>query len=97
MDPSIDVNERVDMVALYYAQGEFMQLTKPLKMRWRNQEITFTEQGLRHPTVQGKRMIHVYHLSDGTNNYRVEFDSENLTWTLVTMIAGSYEHNLPPE
>ena len=97
MNPSIDINERIDVVALYYAKGEFMALMKPIKMRWRNQEITFTEQGLRHPTIQGKRMIHVFHMSDGVNNYRIEFDAENLNWTLVKMIAGGYEYELPPE
>lgn len=91
MDPSVAINERVDVVAAYYAKAEFIELTKPLKMRWRGQEITFSEQGLRHPTTQGKRMMHVFHVSDGSNNYRLEFDAENLTWTLVTLIAGTYE------
>ncbi|MEO6760893.1 MAG: hypothetical protein ABI220_00755 [Candidatus Saccharimonadales bacterium] len=91
MDPSIEINERVDVAAYYYAKGEFMSLVRPIKMRWRSQDITFTEQGLRHPTIQGKRMIHVFHVSDGTNNYRLEFDAENLTWTLVKVIAGNYE------
>ncbi len=97
MDPSIDIDERVDVVALYYSKGDFMELTKPLKMRWRNQEITFQEQGLRHPTIQGKRMLHVFHVGDGTNNYRLEFDAENLTWTLTKLIAGAYEYKLPSE
>lgn len=88
MDPSITINERVDVVALYYAQGEFMTLMKPVKMRWRNQEFEFTNVGLRHPTVQGQRMIHVFHVSDESNNYRLEFDAEGLTWTLVKMISG---------
>ena len=91
MDPSININERVDVVAMYYAKGEFIELTKPLKMRWRGQEITFSGQGLRHPTIQGHRMLHVFHVSDGSNNYRLEFDAENLTWTLMTLIAGNYE------
>lgn len=71
-----------------------MRLVKPIRMRWRDREITFVEQGLRHPTVQGKRMIHVFHMSDGTNNYRIEFDAENLTWTLVKMIDGGSLHEL---
>jgi hypothetical protein len=32
-------------------------------------------------------MIHVFHVSDGTNGYRLEFDAERLTWMLVAMIA----------
>ena len=97
MDPSIEINERIDVVATYYAKGEFIELVKPIKMRWRGKEIVFALQGLRHPTIQGKRMLHVFHMSDGVNNYRIEFDAENLTWTLVKMMAGGVEYDLPTE
>lgn len=87
MDPTIQINERVDVVASFARQGDVGRLCIPRKMRWRGQEIELTELALRHPTVQGKRMIHVFHVSDGPNGYRLEFDAERLTWTLVAMIA----------
>lgn len=88
MDPTIVINERVDVVAVFRRHGDFSSLCTPHKMRWRNHDIEFTELALRHPTVQGKRMIHVFHMSDGANGYRLEFDAEALTWTLVAMIEG---------
>lgn len=88
MDPTIQINERVDVVAVYKRRGDISALCMPCKMRWRGQEYEITELALRHPTVAGKRMIHVFHVSDGVNGYRLEFDAENLTWTLVAMIAG---------
>jgi hypothetical protein len=97
MDPTIEINERIDVIALYYAKGEFMTLAKPIRMKWRGQEITFVETALRFPTVQGKRMLHVFHMSDGVNSYRIEFDAENLAWTLVKIIEGRYTYELPPE
>lgn len=87
MDPTIEINERVDVVTVFRKQGDISSLCVPYKMRWRGQEITLTELALRHPTVQGKRMIHVFHVSDGANGYRLEFDAERLNWTLVAMIA----------
>ncbi len=87
MDPTIYVNERVDVVAVYKKRGDIGVLCVPSKMRWRGQEISLTELALRHPTVAGKRMIHVFHVSDGTNGYRLEFDAEALTWTLVAIIG----------
>jgi hypothetical protein len=86
MDPTVLINERVDVVALYRRQGEMASLCLPIKMRWRGQEIGLTELALRHPTVAGKRMIHVFHMSDGANGYRLEFDAEALTWMLVALI-----------
>ena len=87
MNPTIEINERIDVVTVFKRQRDISSLCLPHKMRWKNQEIEFTELALRHPTVQGKRMIHVFHMSDGANGYRLEFDAEHLTWTLVAMIA----------
>jgi len=86
MNPTIEVNERIDVVTVYRKQGDISSLCVPHKMRWHGREIEFTELALRHPTVQGKRMIHVFHMSDGVNGYRLEFDAEHLTWTLIAMI-----------
>lgn len=88
MDPTNKINERVDVVAVFRKQGDFSALCLPHKMRWRGREIIFTELGLRHPTIQGKRMIHIFHMTDGTNGYRLEFDAEHLTWTLAATISG---------
>ncbi len=88
MDPTIAINERVDVVTVFKRQGDIASLCMPYKMKWRGQEIEFTELALRHPTVAGKRMVHVFHVSDGANGYRLEFDSEMLTWTLIAMIGG---------
>jgi hypothetical protein len=88
MDPTTPIGERVDVICSFARRGETAQLCIPRKMRWRGREIELTELALRHPTVQGKRMIHVFHVSDGSNGYRLEFDAEALTWTLVAMIAG---------
>lgn len=86
MNPTVDINERVDVVAIYKRKGDISVLCTPYLMRWRSQEIQLTELTLRHPTTQGKRMLHVFHVTDGANGYRLEFDAEALTWTLVAMI-----------
>ena len=90
MDPTIAINERVDMVTIFHANASERLLCIPWKMKFRNQEIVFTVFGLRHPTAKGKRMIHVFEMSDGVNDYRLEFDAEGLTWTLVSMVEGRY-------
>lgn len=88
MEPQTHVNERV-IVACSFRLRDSISLCRPAKMRWRNQEITFTELGLRHPTIKGSRMIHVFDMSDGTNDYRLEFDAEALTWTLISILGGN--------
>lgn len=85
---SVEINDRIEVIARFKAQGEPAVLVMPAKMRWKNKEIIFTELGLRHPTAKGHRMVHVFDMSDGVNDYRLEFDAEMLTWTLVTIIEG---------
>lgn len=88
MDPTILVNQRVDVIALYRKDGDISTLAVPLKMKYGQQTILFTQLGMRHPTAKGKRMIHVFDVSDGTNDYRLEFDAERLTWTLIAIVPG---------
>ena len=87
MDPTVLINTRVDVVAVYKKRGDVSCVCLPSRMRWRGRQIDLTELTLRHPTTAGRRMIHVFHVSDGSNGYRLEFDAESLTWTLVAMIG----------
>lgn len=84
MDPTIEINEFVEVATGFYAGGKAV----PHKLRYHSQDITLTTLGLRHPTRQGTRMVHVFDVSDGCNDYRLEFDAERLTWRLISMVPG---------
>jgi len=89
VDPSVVIDERVDVYVVYRKSGSANAVAFPQKMQYRNKVVKFTELGMRHPTEQGKRMIHVFDMSDGTNDYRLEFDAERLVWKLKTIIYGT--------
>lgn len=89
MDPTIPINERVDVVPIFRANSSELHICMPWKMKYGTHEIVFTQFGMRHPTAKGKRMIHVFDMSDGVNDYRLEFDAERLTWTLISMVEGA--------
>ncbi len=84
----LEIDDRIEVITRFASRGEPAYMVMPVKMRWKKQEIIFTELGLRHPTTKGQRMIHVFDMSDGVNDYRLEFDAEALTWTLMTIIEG---------
>lgn len=88
MNPD-EINERVEVIAVY-KYGDAGRCCFPARMKYQGQEVAFTELGLRHPTSKGKRMIHVFDVSDGVNDYRLEFDAERLSWTLVAILEGHY-------
>jgi hypothetical protein len=81
MNDEILLNERIDVVAVF---GEGLNPCRPVKFKRANgREITITEIGMRHPTTAGRRTMHMFDVTDGGADYRLEFDSERLTWRLT--------------
>ncbi len=81
MNDELFLNERIDVVATF---GDGFMPCRPVKFRRASgREVVITEIGLRHPTTQGRRMVHIFDVTDGGADYRLEFDSERLTWHLT--------------
>lgn len=81
---------RIEVVSLFHKDTAERDICMPVRMKYQGREVTFSELGLRHPTRQGKRMVHVFDMSDGTNDYRLEFDAERLVWYLTHMSGDEY-------
>lgn len=81
MNDEAFLNERVQVVATF---GGGLNPCVPIKFRRKSgREVVITEIGLRHPTVKGNRMIHMFDVTDGQADYWLEFDAERLTWRLT--------------
>ena len=81
MNDEIMLDERIDVVATF---GEGLHPCKPVMFRRANgREIRVTEIGMCHPTTAGHRTIHMFDVTDGGADYRLEFDSHRLTWRLT--------------
>ncbi len=81
MNDEIFLNERIDVVARF---GTGLNPCVPVKFRRANgREVVVTEVGLRTPLAQGRKTVHLFDVTDGEADYRLEFDSERLTWRLT--------------
>ena len=81
MNDELFLDERIDVLAKF---GSGLNPCVPLKFRRASgREIIIDEIGLRHPTTQGRRTVHVFDVTDGAADYRLEFDTERLTWRLT--------------
>lgn len=75
------LDEQVDVLAVFKPSRT---MCEPIKFKRANgREIVITEIGLRHPSVKGRRMVHIFDVTDGGADYRLELDSERLTWRLT--------------
>ena len=81
MNDELFLNERIEVIAVF---GEGLNPCRPVRFkRASGREVEITEIGLRHPTVAGRRTVHIFDVTDGGADYRLEFDSERLTWHLT--------------
>ncbi len=84
-----EINQHVKVLVTYSVDTDIGRAARPHKMIYGGREITFTELGLYHPTTRGNKMLHVFDMSDGSSDYRLEFDAERLSWTLVAITSAS--------
>jgi hypothetical protein len=83
----VEVNSNVQVVASFKSGGHIGASVRPIKMLYGGREVVFSELGLYHPVVAGKRMVHVFDMSDGGSDYRLEFDAERLVWKLISITS----------
>jgi hypothetical protein len=81
MNDELFLNERIEVIARF---GEGLDICRPIRFRRPNgKEVAVTELGLRHPTSNGIKTLHIFDVTDGGTDYRLEFDTERLTWRLT--------------
>lgn len=82
------LNERVQVVAVFNTGN---QPARPVRFKRANgREVQVSELGLRHPETVNGRLRHIFDVTDGGADYRLEFDAERLNWYL-TMEADHYD------
>ncbi len=81
MNDELFLDERVQVVCTF---GAGLNSCVPVRFRRKSgREVTVTEVGLRTPSMAGRKTIHLFDVTDGEADYRLEFDSERLTWRLT--------------
>ncbi len=81
------VGEEIDALVLYRRGGGRNRGT-PQKFKWRGRTISIQNIDMRHTVREGRRLYHVFSVSDGSWYFRLKFDTDNLTWTLEEFSDG---------
>lgn len=81
VNDEILLHERIDVVATF---SPGYTPCRPVKFRRPSgREVMITKIGLGYPHARGTRTVHIFDVTDGQADYRLEFDSVTLAWWLV--------------
>lgn len=75
-----ELHERVAVVVVFNQSHG----CRPVKFKRKSgREVALTEVGLVHPKNDGTKTRHIFDVTDGQADYRLEFDSQSLVWYLT--------------
>lgn len=80
------VNEPVSVLALF---GNTQAKRRPMAFEWRGRRYKILEVGLHHTVRQGRVLHHIYTVSDGTSDFRLDFDTDSQEWMLAEVSDGA--------
>ena len=55
----------------------------PTSLYWRGRRYMVTKVGLHHITREGRTMLHIFSVTDGTTAFKLELNTETLGWKLL--------------
>ena len=59
--------------------------SQPTGFVWRNRRYAVTQVGLHHTLRQGRTLMHVFSVTDGSTCFTLQFDTESLKWKLCSI------------
>lgn len=57
--------------------------SRPTSMLWNGRQYSITKVGLHHTTREGRTLLHIFSVTDGTTSFKLELNSETLSWKLL--------------
>jgi len=90
MENTVKINKNVSIVAYYFKNAGRRLKGFPKLMEYEGRRVIFTETGLRHLVRKGQKLVHIFDMTDGSADYRLEFDTESLDWRLIYMADMNY-------
>ncbi len=77
-----EINEPIEVIAKFSGNK-----TIPLKFLWHGREIIIKKVNLAYTSFTGRTKFYYFAVSDSTNYFKLQFNTENLNWTLLESYA----------
>ncbi len=80
------IKEKVSVITAYdRMKGSVM----PRKMRWQGRDYLFTKLTYHHKIREGRTILHIFHVTDGCEDFRLRLDTDSLQWVLEEVCDGT--------
>jgi len=73
------INEKVSIISSFNRETLSVM---PKKMRWHGRDYLIQSLSYHHVIREGKKLLHIFHVTDGSSDFKLSLDTENLFWTL---------------
>lgn len=83
MGTRISVNKEVAITAVYFRNDTELR-SFPKRMEFDGETYTFLD-GIRCLIQKGQNLVQLFDMTDGSSNYRLKFDTNESTWTLMNV------------
>lgn len=78
MSEAIDESVSVNLLSNHIKRS-----VAPTSVYWHGRRYQITKVGLHHITREGRTLIHIFSVTDGTTGFKLSFDTETLGWKLL--------------
>lgn len=83
-----ELDEKANVICAF--RRDQLHSCQPVRFAFKNREVTVTEIGLVYPVYKKGVLTHIFELTDGQADYRLELNAKSLTWR-VTREGDRYE------
>jgi hypothetical protein len=77
-------NEEISVVTIH---DHKKKQNKPFKIEWRNRTYKISKIGYHHKVHVGKTLHHIFSVTDGNNFFKLNYNTDNLSWKLEEMLS----------
>lgn len=80
------INEKVGVVAIYQPRTRSFS---PHLIKWQLRTYTVRKVCYQHKVRLGRTIHYIFHVTDGTMDFKLIFDTDSLTWVLSEVCDGT--------
>ncbi len=80
------IDEKISVISSYNRESGTVM---PRKIRWQGRDYIIKSVSYHHKIREGKKLLHIFHVTSGTLDFRLEHDTDSLHWTLKEVCDGT--------